>query len=93
MVYMTYYGSDMPLMSDIDERDLQVAVAYFKGAMILKTLEFIMGEEAFFKGMKEYVETFRGKLATTDGFKYVMQKCSSVDLNGFFKGIYNRHKD
>ncbi len=85
MVYMSYYGSDMPLMSDIDERDLQVAVAYFKGAMILKTLEFIMGEEAFFNGMKEYVETFRGKLATTDDFRYVMQKFSPVDLNDFFK--------
>ncbi|MEQ8187610.1 MAG: M1 family aminopeptidase [Candidatus Eremiobacterota bacterium] len=85
MVYMSYYGSDMPLMSDIDERDLQVAVAYFKGAMILKTLEFIMGEEAFFKSMKEYVETFRGKVVTTEDFKYVMQKFSSVDLTNFFK--------
>ncbi|MEQ8169812.1 MAG: M1 family aminopeptidase, partial [Candidatus Eremiobacterota bacterium] len=85
MVYMTYYGFDRPLMSDIDERDLQVAVAYFKGAMILKTLEFIMGEEAFFKGMKEYVKTFRGKVATTDDFKSVMQKFSPVDLRNFFK--------
>ncbi|MEQ8223067.1 MAG: M1 family aminopeptidase, partial [Candidatus Eremiobacterota bacterium] len=91
MVYMSYYGSDMPLMSDIDERDLQVAVAYFKGAMILKSLEFIMGEEVFYKAMKEYVETFRGKLATTDDFKYVMQKISPVDLKDFFKDyVYER---
>jgi hypothetical protein len=86
MVYMTYYGYDQPLASHIDERDLQVAVAYFKGAMILKTLEFIMGEEAFFYGMKEYVRSFRGKIATTDDFEHVMQKFSDLDLSNFFKG-------
>ncbi|HPZ06609.1 MAG TPA: M1 family aminopeptidase [Candidatus Eremiobacteraeota bacterium] len=87
LIYMAYYGYDLPVIkaSEIEEKDLQVAVAYYKGALILKSLELIMGEEAFFNGIKEYVKEYRSKVASTEDFRKVMQKSTSTDLNDFFR--------
>jgi len=84
--YMVYYGFDKPVQfaSHIEERDLQVPVAYYKGALFLNNLKLIMGEESFFDAMKAYVETYRGKLVDTGDFSTIMQQFADRDLTGFF---------
>ena len=87
LLYMVYYGYDKPVAQagEIEERVLQAPVAYHKGALFLKTLLLLMGEEAFYDGMKEYVKTFRGKTVSTGDFKNIMQGFTSIDLDKLFK--------
>jgi aminopeptidase N len=64
-------------------------VTYPKGAYILEMLRSIMyspedGDKAFIVMMHEFVDTHRGKLASTESFKEVVDKHVSkiMDLNG-----------
>lgn len=66
-------------------RTLEVTSAYYKGAMFLNLLEFTMGRESFYEGMKDYVRSCRGKCVATDDFIRIMQKHTVVDLGVFAK--------
>jgi len=94
LIYMTYYGYDYPIQSagDIENRDLQVAVAYFKGGLFLKNLELIMGKDDFYNGMKEYVREFRGKVPSSKDFEDVMVKNSKVPFLKDFLNYYIQEK-
>lgn len=87
LLYMPYYGYDMSVQDagHIDDRNIQSPVAYYKGALVLKTMELIMGEEAFFTGMKDYVKIYRGKAVVTEDFKNVMKKYTDKNLDKFFQ--------
>jgi tetratricopeptide (TPR) repeat protein len=55
-----------------------------KGAYVLHMLRWVMGDEPFFKLLKEYVYNFGYKEATTQDFKALAEKISSQDLTYFF---------
>ncbi len=55
-----------------------------KGAMVLHMLRWMLGDDAFFKGLREYATTFAGKSATTDDLRKMFEKTSGRDLSGFF---------
>lgn len=69
----------------VESRNLQVASAYNQGAMFLNVLRFIMGQDAFFNGIRDYVATFKGqRYVTTSDFLQKMQSHSPVSLERFF---------
>jgi len=60
------------------------AIVYNKGAMVLHMLRRLMGDEAFFAGMKTFYQQWKYKKAGTDDFRKVMEKAAGRDLQRFF---------
>ena len=61
------------------------AVIYNKGAMVLHMLRRLVGDEAFFAGLRRYYNTWRFAKAGTDDFRRAVEAESGVDLGRFFE--------
>jgi aminopeptidase N len=61
------------------------AVVYNKGAAVLHMLRRLIGDEAFFAGLKAFYAEFRFKKAGTDDLRRAMEAASKRDLNRFFE--------
>ena len=59
--------------------------SYYKGSVFLKQLEYIVGKDNFYKGMKTYYYTWRFKHPTPTDFKRVMEKQSDMNLDWYFQ--------
>lgn len=59
--------------------------SYNKGAVFLMQLNYIVGEEVFYKGMKRYHEEWKMKHPTPDDFKRVIEKVSGIELDWYFE--------
>lgn len=57
--------------------------SYSKGAVFLMQLEYIIGKEAFWKGMKRYFNDWKFKHPTPNDFLRVMEKTSGLELSWF----------
>ena len=76
-------------------REIYRAPIYTKGAWILHTLRFVIGDKAFFKAMRlmaypdpkmEEVNDGRHiRFATTDDFLHIAEKTSGMELDWFFE--------
>jgi aminopeptidase N len=55
---------------------------YPKGAWVLHSLREIVGDSAFFRGMRDYYATYRNGNALSDDFARVMSRASGQDLAG-----------
>jgi hypothetical protein len=60
------------------------AVVYNKGAMVLHTLRRLIGDDAFFGGLRRFYGTWRFKKAGTDDLRRAMELESGRDLRRFF---------
>ena len=60
------------------------AVVYNKGAMVLHMLRRLIGEDAFFGGMRAFYQQWKFKKAGTDDFRQVMERASGRNLQRFF---------
>jgi hypothetical protein len=60
------------------------AVVYNKGAMVLHMLRRLMGDEAFFGGLRRFYDTWRFQKAGTDDLRRAMEEESGLDLTRFF---------
>ncbi len=72
---------------DPDEQDLFAllnANNYPKGAWVLHMLRGILGDDAFFEGIRDYYRRYSGRNATTDDFREVMESAGGADLSWFF---------
>ncbi|UTW62559.1 M1 family metallopeptidase [bacterium SCSIO 12741] len=58
--------------------------SYYKGAVFLQQLSYIMGDSLFYAGMRKYYYTWRYKHPTPNDFKRVMEKTSDMDLDWYF---------
>lgn len=66
-------------------------IVYYKGAYVLHLLREKLGDDAFWKGIKQYSKTYFGKSVTTTDFKQAMEKATEVNLDAFFdKWIYKK---
>jgi hypothetical protein len=66
------------------------AVIYNKGAGVLHMLRRLVGDEAFFSGLKAFYAENRYKKAGTDDLRRAMEAASKRDLNRFFdRWIYD----
>ncbi len=60
------------------------AVVYDKGAMVLHMLRRLVGDEAFFGGLRRFYNTWRFQKAGTDDLRAPMEQASGLDLRRFF---------
>jgi len=58
--------------------------SYEKGGWVLHMLRRKIGDEAFWKGIKNYYEKFNGGNANTDSLRKIMENASGKDLTKFF---------
>jgi aminopeptidase N len=58
--------------------------AYEKGAWVLHMLRGVVGDSAFFDGLRRYVARYRGRSALTPQFESAMEDASGRDLAWFF---------
>ena len=58
---------------------------YPKGAWVLHQLRGIVGDSAFFKGMRTFYERYRNGIALSSDFEQVMEEASGQDLGWYFR--------
>ncbi len=58
---------------------------YNKGAWVLHSLRGILGDSAFFRGLRLYYQTFRDSTALSRDFAHVMESASGKDLGWYFQ--------
>jgi hypothetical protein len=63
--------------------DLFGNTVYDKGAWVLHMLRHLVGDTAFFQGLRDYYTAYNGSNATTPLFKEVMETASGIDLDPF----------
>lgn len=61
------------------------AAAYSKGAVCLHQLSYVIGKDAFFKGMRLYYNTWKFKHPEPRDFKRIMEKVSGMELDWYFE--------
>lgn len=59
-------------------------ITYSKGSAVLHMLRGLVGEQAWRKGISDYVEAHKGKLVETADFRKAMEQASGKDLGWFF---------
>ncbi|HEY6045346.1 MAG TPA: M1 family aminopeptidase, partial [Pyrinomonadaceae bacterium] len=58
---------------------------YEKGAWVLHMLRRRLGDEAFFRGLRDYYNRHREGNATTDDLRRALEQASGKDLRAFFR--------
>jgi aminopeptidase N len=58
--------------------------SYQKGALILHLLRGVVGDSAFFRGVRAYYAAYRDSSVTSDQFRRVMERAAGTDLRWFF---------
>jgi aminopeptidase N len=61
------------------------ALVYNKGAMVLHMLRRLVGDKAFFGGLRDFYATWRFRKAGTDDFRKAMEAASGRPLERFFE--------
>lgn len=90
--YRGYYrlmesGKNEPLTTHADHYQTNFAYgvnSYSKGQVFLHQLSYVIGYEAFFKGMKNYYNQWKFKHPKPVDFKKVMEKASGMELDWYF---------
>src|SRR5947209_4856152 len=59
--------------------------AYAKGGAVLHSLRLLMGEDAFWRGMHDYVQKYRFQNVDTHDFMRAMEEASGQSLGEFFQ--------
>ncbi len=65
--------------------DLLNANNYQKGAWVLHMLRSSLGDEVFFRGIRDYYHAHQNATASTEDLRAALEKASGKDLSGFFK--------
>lgn len=60
------------------------AISYYKGALVLNMLRFVLGDSLFFQTLINYRNQFLYSIATTEDFKNVVNLSTGEDLSWFF---------
>ncbi len=68
-----------------DMRQVTSSQTYQKGGWTLHMLRGLIGDEAFWRGIRAYYAEFRDRNATTDDFRRHMEVASGRDLTWFFQ--------
>ncbi len=71
-----------------DREDVFDGVSYQKGANILHMLRKLLGDEAFFAGLKLYLTEYQYEATEAHQLRLALEEVSGVDLNPFFNQWY-----
>lgn len=92
---VNYYGASGYVDNSIyDSATFRAYVnsVYLNGAVFLEALRSRIGDEAFFRGLKDYAAAYAHGQATTSGFFAVMRQETSTDFSDliqtYFSGSY-----
>jgi len=66
-------------------------IVYNKSSLALNLLAELLGEEVFFRGLREFVQNFRYQSAATADFFRTMEKVSSLDLKLFMVSWFEKY--
>ena len=85
-----YMGSDVvdrPVIDTTVGDPLQLLNAnnYQKGSWVLHMLRGLIGDSAFFRGVRSYYRTYRDSTALSEDFQEVMETAAGVELGWFFR--------
>ena len=89
-----YLGSPEDAKKDLvryhykDREDMFDLVSYQKGGRILNMLRNFLGEEAFYKGLHLYLDTYKFSNAGAGELRLALEQVSGKDLNWFFNQWY-----
>ena len=89
-----YFGSGTIFVEDTTSvRSIfHSGLSYAKASWVLHMLRHVVGDSAFFEGLKEYGDRYRFKSAVTEQFRDVMEEISGKDLDSFFqRWIYGEY--
>jgi len=84
--YLVKSGKEEPMSTHADHFSTNLGyglAAYSKGAVFLHQLEYIIGEEAFDKGMLKYFNTWKFKHPNPNDFIRIMEKESGLELDWY----------
>ncbi|HEX7335850.1 MAG TPA: M1 family aminopeptidase [Gemmatimonadales bacterium] len=79
--------SELPVV-DTSETDFMVLLStnsYQKGAWVLHQLRGLVGDSAFFGGLRRYYTTFQDSSAVSSDFVRLMSQAAGVDLGWYFR--------
>src|SRR5258707_9496375 len=85
--YFAYEKQHNTPIHDTETQDLMKLLNpnnYEKGAWVLLMLREHIGDEAFFKGLRDYYNSHRGANATTEDFRKALERSSGTNLREFF---------
>jgi len=68
--------------------DLFDSHLYPKAASRLHELRFVMGDDAFFRGIASYLKSFANSVADTDDFRKALERSSGLQLEEFFEQAF-----
>ncbi|HEX8492643.1 MAG TPA: M1 family metallopeptidase [Pyrinomonadaceae bacterium] len=86
--YFAYEKKRRAPIFDPDTEDLNKllnANNYEKGAWVLHMLRSMLGDEAFFRGVRNYYLAHRNSTATTEDLRAALEKSGGTNLRAFFK--------
>jgi aminopeptidase N len=87
----SYFASDVtdrPIVDSANAAEpikLLNANSYPKGAWVLHMLRALIGDSAFFLGLRTYYHTYRDSTATSEDFQHVLETAAGTDLGWFFR--------
>ena len=81
-------GKDLVRYTYDDKEDMFDLVSYNKGGAILHMLRTYLGDEAFFLGLKQYLNIYKYQAAEVDQLRLVFENLTGKDLNWFFNQWY-----
>jgi len=70
--------------NEIKEQEINRTMAYSKGALVFYMLREKLGDEQFWKALKQYSQTYKNKSVTTQNLKFIFEQVSDTDLTLFF---------
>ncbi len=85
--YLSFAGRARPPIHDTETTNLMGllnANNYEKGAWVLHMLRSQLGDEAFFKGVRDYYNSHKEANATTEDLRTALEKASGKNLKQFF---------
>jgi aminopeptidase N len=85
--YFAYEKRRQAPIHDTETQDLMSLLNennYEKGAWVLHMLRRRLGDEAFFKGLRDYYQAHREANATTEDLRQALERSSGKDLKDFF---------
>lgn len=88
--YLESSGENKPLVRFYyrDKEDMFDRVTYEKGGRILNMLRNFVGDEAFFKSLNLYLNTYKFSSAEADNLRLAFEEVTGKDLNWFWNQWY-----
>ena len=79
------YGRPIVCKVYHDPQDLFDAHTYEKAALVLHMLRFVLGEDLFWKAVRDYVRKHQGQCVETDDFRKAVEESTGRNLEWFFE--------